>query len=122
MRMVLVLCLLTCLAVYASPKQLSWQDATVAKIESSTTKTEELEYRPGPAAGTVQSTGVNTRHTQIWTYAFKTGEQLYLGKVKNKPVQGIREGDRIRIAVHRGVLYVLTQDAKERKLELLKSE
>lgn len=68
------------------------------------------------------SSGVATRRTKTWTHAVKTGQHLYLGQVGKKPVEGVREGDRIRIAVGRGAIYVLTPGAKEHRLERIKTE
>jgi len=100
----------------------SWQDAKVVKIGHSANKTEELEYRRDPTGVGVASSGVATQTTKVWTYALETEHQLYLGKVENKPLRGVGVGDPVRVAVHRGVLYMLTPDAKKHRLELLKSE
>ena len=112
-----------CFAIWAGPKRRFWQDAKVVKIGRSVVEAEEMEYTPSPysAAGAVGA-GVTTRHTKIWTYAFKTEQQLYVGKVEKKPVEGVREGDLIRVAVYRGMLYLLTPNGKEHKLELLNSK
>ena len=121
MRRVAVLSLLVCTAGWSGPKQRLWQDATVIKIAHSVSEAEEAEYKPSPSTGGgVVTSGVATRRTKIWTYAVKTDQHLYLGQVEKRPVEGVREGDRIRIAVQRGTLYVLTPDAKEHRLELLK--
>ena len=109
-----------CVAIWAEARH--WQDAKVVKIGHSVDKTEEQEYRREPSGVGVASSGVATRTTKVWTYAIKTEHQLYVGKVEKKPVPGLREGDRVRVAVHRGALLVVTPDAKEHHLELLKSE
>ena len=109
-------------ALCAGPKQRPWQDATVVKIGHSAVETQETEYTPSPSAAGVTSSAITTRRTKIWTYAFKTDRQLYVGKIERKPVGSLKEGDRIRIAVYRGVLYVLTPDTKEHRLELFNEE
>jgi hypothetical protein len=120
MGRVLPLSLLMCLTVLA--ESWSWQDAKVVKIGHSVVKTEEQEYRRAPTGVGVESSGVATQTTRAWTYALRTEHQLYLGKVESKPLRGVREGDPVRVAVHRGVLYMLTPDAKKHRLELLESE
>lgn len=123
MRGVALLSLLMCIPAWAGPKQRFWQDATVVKIAHSVSEAEEAEYKPSPSTGGgVVTSGVATRRTKIWTYALKTDQLLYLGQVEKRPVEGMREGDKIRIAVQRGTLYVLTQGAKEHRLELLKTD
>jgi hypothetical protein len=123
MRRVAVLSLLMCIAGWAGPKRRLWQDATVIKIAHSVSEAEEVEYKPSPSTGGgVVTSDVTTRRTKTWTYTVKTDQHLYLGQVEKRPVEGVREGDRIRIAVQRGNLYVLTPGAKEHRLELLKTE
>jgi hypothetical protein len=120
MGRVLPLSLLMCLTVLA--ESWSWEDAKVVKIGHSVNKTEEQQYRQDPTGVGVTSSGVATQTTKVWTYALKTEHQLYLGKVENKALRGVREGDPVRVTVHRGVLYLLTPDAKKHRLELLKPE
>ena len=121
MRKAAILCLLICVAGWAGPKRRLWQNATVIKIAHSVNEAEEQEYTPSPAIG-VATAGVTTRRTKIWTYAVKTDQRLYLGQAEKRPIAGVREGDRIRIAVQHDALYVLTPGAKEHRLELLKTE
>jgi hypothetical protein len=120
MRRVAPLSLLMCIAVLA--ESWSWQKATVVKIGHSVDKTEEQEYRRAPTGVGVESSGVATRTTRAWTYALKAEHRLYLGKVENKPLRGVHEGDPVRVAVNHGVLYVATPDGKKHRLELLESE
>lgn len=122
MRKLVLSSWLVFVAFCAGPKQRPWQDATVVKIGHSVVETQETEYTPSPTAGGVTSSAITTRRTKIWTYAFKAGQQLYVGKIERKPVGSLREGDRIQIAIYRGVLYVRAQDTKEHRLELLNEE
>ena len=123
MRRVALLSLLICIPAWASTKQRLWQDATVIKVTHSVSEADEVEYTPSPSTGAgAEASGVATRRTKTWTYAVKTGQHLYLGQVGKKPVEGVREGDRIWIAVGRGAIYVLTPGAKEHRLERIKTE
>lgn len=118
MKRLVLLSTLLCLAVWAGPKQRAWQDANVAKIERSVSESDSVIYTPSPTTG-VANSGVETRRTKTWIYAFQAGRQLYVGKAGRKALPGVHEGDQIRIAVHGDVLYALTPDGKERRLELL---
>ena len=119
MRPVVILCLLACFSTWAGTKQRGWQEAHVAKIGYSVSETEQAEYTPSPGTG-VAASGVETRRTRIWTYVFQTDHQVYTARLEGKPLAGLHEGDRIQIAVQRGVLRVLGSRGKERTLELLK--
>jgi hypothetical protein len=113
-----------CLAASAAPKHRSWQDAQLVKIQQSVTETDSPVYSPSIGTGSypADTTGVERRHTRIWTYAFKTSKHLYTGKAARKPLKNIKEGDQVRIAVDRRELYVIAPTGKEQKLELLKPE
>jgi hypothetical protein len=119
MRRVAFLYLLICMV--SSAESWSWQDAKVVKIGHSVDKAEEHEYR-GTASAGIESSGVATRTTNVWTYSLKTEDKLYIVKVEKKPIADLREGDRVRATLRHGALYVLTTDAKKHRLELLKSE
>ena len=124
MRLAVLLSLFVCLAVWAAPKRRPWQDAELVKVEQSVIETEAPVFSQSISTGTypATTTGVDKRRTKVWTYAFKTTGYLYVGKVTGKPLKSVKEGDRVRVAVQRGELYIMPSGGKEQKLELLKSE
>lgn len=94
------------------------------KIEQSVIETETPVFSHSVSTGTypATTTGVDKRRTKVWTYAFKTADHLFVGKATRKPLKNVKEGDRIRVAVQRGELYIIASGGKEQRLELLKSE
>jgi len=110
--------MLACLCTWAGTQQTDWQEARVVKIGQSVNETEDAEYTPSPTG--VATSGVETRRTRTWTYVFQTEHQVYTAKLDGKPLVRLHEGDRIQIAVERGVLRVLDSRGKKRTLQLLK--
>lgn len=116
---------LLCLCLPAAPKQRNWQDAKVVKVEQSEIEVESQLYRssaPSGQVGVPLDTGTRKRTVKVWTYRFKTADKVYAGTAEKKPLEGVREGDTVKVASQRGFLYVLPADGKERRLSTFKSE
>jgi hypothetical protein len=123
MRRLSVLFLFVVFVVWAAPKERLWQDARVASIENSTVESEEASLAHSASEGAFPPVnGVIKRRTKIWSYALKTEQHMYVAKVTRKPLEGIHEGDRVRIFVKGGDLFLLQPGGKERKLELVHQE
>lgn len=122
MGKVVFLSVLTCVWLYAGPKSRIWQVATVVRIGHSVSETEETEYKSGQTATGAETSNIVVRRRKVWIYAFKADHQLYLGRREKRPVEGLNEGDQIRVAVEHAVVYVLTREGKQYKLTLVNSE
>jgi hypothetical protein len=124
MKGLLVSFLMLCMLAWAAPKQRPWQDAQVVKVVQSEVVVEETLYRnsaPVGSPGQPVPSGTEKRRTKIITYEFKTDQHSYETRVEKKPIEGIQEGGKVRIAVQKDVLYLQMPDGKERKLELVKT-
>jgi len=109
----------------AGPKQRNWQDAKVAKVEQTEIEVENQLYRssaPSGQAGVPLDTGSERRKIKTWTYQFKTADKVLVGTSEKKPLEGVKEGDDVKVVSQRGFLYVLPADGKERKLSSVSSQ
>ncbi len=125
MRILIPILLVAAAGLSATAKERPWQDAQVVKVEQSEIQIEQDLFRssaPSGAVGQPLPTGTETRKKKIFTYQFKTDQGSYTAKVEKKPVEGIEQGAKARIAVQKDVLYVEMPGGKERKLELVKPE
>lgn len=119
-----VLSVFLLLSIWGGPKPRLWQEAQVVRIESSTLETEEANraLSTGEGGSFPPVNGIIRRRTRTWTYALRTAGRMYTFKVTRKPLEGIQEGDPVRIFVKSNDLYLLGRGGKERKLELLSKE
>ena len=113
------------LVAWAGPKQRPWEDAQVVKVEQTEVEVQEDIFRSSAPSGSVGQplpTGEERRRKKVFTYEFKTDQHRYVAKVEKKPLEGVQEGAKLRIAVQKDVLYVQAPDGKERKLDLVKTD
>jgi hypothetical protein len=125
MKQALLVSMLCSIVLWAGPKQRPWQDAQVTKVEQSEVEREETEYRSSAPIGQVgqpMETGTKKRKTKIFTYEFTAGGKVYVAQVEKKPVEGLEKGATVKIAVQKEAIYIQTGEAKERKLDLLKTQ
>jgi len=93
----------------------------VAKVEQSEIELENQIYRssaPSGQAGVPVDTGTEKRKVKVWTYQFKTADKVYTGTAEKKPLEGVKEGDAVKVVSQR----VLTADGKERRLSTVSSQ
>jgi len=125
MKQALLVSMLCCIGLSAGPKQRPWQDAQVTKVEQREVEHEETEYRSSAPIGQVGQpleTGTKKRTTKIFIYEFTAGGKVYVAQAEKKPVEGLEKGATVKIAVQKETIYVQAGEAKERKLELLKTQ
>jgi len=125
MKQALLVSMIWCIGLWAGPKQRPWQDAQITKVEQREVEHEETEYRssaPIGRAGQPMETGTKKRMTKIFTYEFTAGGKVYVAEVEKKPIEGLEKGATVKIAVQKETIYVQAADAKERKLDLVKTQ
>src|SRR5258706_13919210 len=116
--------MLCCIGLWAGTKQRPWQDAKVTKVEQREVEHEEAEFRSSAPIGQVGQpleTGTSKRKTKVFTYEFTAGGKVYAAQVEKKPVEGLEKGAAVKIAVQKEAIYIQIGEAKERKLDLLKT-
>jgi hypothetical protein len=125
MKILYAIVILAGLGSWAAAKERPWQDAQVVKVEQSEIQVEQDVFRSSAPSGSVGQplpTGTETHRKKVFTYQFKTDKGNYTGKIEKKPLEGVEQGGKARIAVQKDVLYVEMPGGKERKLELVKPD
>jgi hypothetical protein len=125
MRLVSLVSLLLFASLIAGAKDRPWQDAKLTKVEVSEMQVQNEQFRssaPSGQAGVPLSSGGDTRTVKTYTYRFQAEGKNYAGTVDKKPLEGVKEGDTVKVFSQRGFLYVLPPDGKERKLNSIKAD
>jgi hypothetical protein len=123
MRLLLLVSVFFCLL--APAKDRAWQDAKVVKVDMTETESEDQLYRssaPSGQAGQPLASGGEKHTKKTWTYTFQAGDKKYAGVAEKKSLEGVKQGDDVKIFSSRGFMYVLMPDGKERKLDAVKPE
>jgi hypothetical protein len=123
MKIRILAAVLACLAVPVQARERNWIPAEIASIKETRVDTEDLSYKSSQPNNTMNGplrpAGVEKSTRKFYTYVFKAGDKQYSGRAEKRSVQGLAEGMKVKIAVHRGWLLIQMPDGKEKRIDFV---